>query len=411
MSLTTPFDVTSHRLDFPCLHQSVYGKPLVYFDNAATAQKPQCVIDEMRSYYESYAGNVHRGAHFLSEKATAKYNDARAYIANFLAADDSFDVVFVRSTTEAINLIAHGLGKIHLKEGDEIILTEMEHHANIVPWYLLAQEKGLTLKVAPILDDGTLDLDAFGKLFTPRVKLAAFTHASNALGTINPIQQMVDIAKHHGVITVIDGAQSAHHCPINVAKLDADFYCFSGHKAYGPTGIGVFVAKKDMLAKLPPYQGGGDMIETVSFDNITFAKSPQKFEAGTPHIAGVLGLKRALQYLSEIGLEAIHEYERGLHDYAVSRLRDIKNVTIIGNAPNKVSLVSFLIKDVHPHDVSSIFDREGIAIRAGHLCAQPLMKRFNTSAFARASFAFYNTREEIDHFLAAFNRVFEVFRL
>lgn len=409
--MNSSFDVRKVRNDFPCLHQSVYKKPLVYFDNAATAQKPQCVIDEVRNYYEMYAGNVHRGAHYLSEKATAKYNEARAYIGNFVGATHAFDVVFVRSTTEAINLIAHGLSKIALAEGDEIILSEMEHHANIVPWYLLAKEKNLQIKVAPINDDGTLDIEAFTKLFTPRVKVAAFAHASNALGTINPIHQMVSIAKSHNVITVIDGAQGAHHLPVDMGTLDADFYCFSAHKAYGPTGIGALVGKKEWLNRMPVYQGGGDMIETVSFDNITFAQSPLKFEAGTPNIAGVLGFKRALQYLDELGLDAIHSYETKLHDYAVSKLREIDKVTIIGNAPNKVSLVSFLIQGVHPHDVSSIFDREGIAIRAGHLCAQPLMKRFNTTAFSRASFAFYNTHDEIDHFINAFTRVFEVFRL
>lgn len=405
------FDIERVRRDFPYLKELVYQKPLVYFDNAATAQKPQCVIDAEMSYYQHGAGNVHRGTHFLSEKATAKYNEARAFVATFLGAHSANEIIFTRSTTESINLVAHGLGKIHFECGDEIVLTEMEHHSNIVPWYILAKEKGLTLRVAKIFDDGALDINSFKSLFGPRTKLAAFAHASNSLGTINPIKEMIAIAKSFNVPTLIDGAQGVHHVPVDVSALDVDFYAFSGHKVYGPTGIGVLYAKAQWLKKFPPYQGGGDMIKSVDFDAITFAEAPEKFEAGTPNIAGALGLKAGLEYITTLGFEAIHAHEQSLLDYAVSRLKQIRNVRMIGCAKDKVSLISFVIEGVHPHDVSSIFDREGIAIRAGHLCTQPLMKRFKVSALSRASFAFYNTTEEVDRFIKAFDRVFEVFRL
>ncbi len=405
------FDVKQVRRDFPYLLEQAYGKPLVYFDNAATAQKPCSVIDCVSGYYQHGAGNVHRGTHFLSEKATSQYNNARSTIANFLGAKSPSEIIFTRSTTEAINLVAHCLGQIHFAAGDEIILTEMEHHSNIVPWYLLAKRLGLNLKIVRVLDDGSLDVEEYTRLISSRTKLAAFAHASNALGTINPIHDLVRIAQHHGVPTLIDGAQGAHHVPVNVAALDVDFYCFSSHKAYGPTGIGALYAKSEWLKRFPPYQGGGDMIRSVDFNDISFADAPEKFEAGTPNIAGALGFAEALRYLQQLGLDSLHAYERSLHDYAAARMKDIKGVKIIGTAPNKVSLISFVVDGIHPHDISSIFDREGIAIRAGHLCAQPLMKRFSVSALSRASFAFYNTTEEIDIFISAFARVFEVFRL
>lgn len=404
------FDVASVRKDFAYLNISAYGKPLIYLDNAATAQKPEVVVDTIKTYYEG-AGNVHRGTHLLSERATAAYNQARRGIANFIKASSPSEIIFTRSTTEAINLVATCLAACHFQAGDEIILTEMEHHSNIVPWYQAAKALGLHLKIARVLDDGSLDLDLYNKLFSARTKLAAFTHASNALGTINPISEMIKTAQNHGVPTLVDGAQGVHHLPVDVTNLDVDFYCFSGHKAYGPTGIGVLYAKTEWLKKFPPYQGGGDMIKTVDFDHITFADAPEKFEAGTPNIAGVLGLHAALSYLAQFSHESIAAHEKSLHDYAQARLCDLKHVKIIGTAKNKVSLISFVIDGVHPHDVSSIFDREGIAIRAGHLCAQPLMKRFNVSALSRASFAFYNTHEEVDVFINAFTRVFEVFRL
>lgn len=398
------------KKDFRGLHQEIHGVPLVYLDSAATAQKPQCVVDEMRHYYERITANVHRGAHFLSEQATLAYEDARNVVARFIGAQ-SREIIFVRNTTEAINLVAHSLGKIHFQRGDEIIVTEMEHHSNIVPWVMLAEEKGLRIRVVPILDDGSLDNAAYVNLFNERTKLAAFSHASNALGTVNPIASMIETAKHHRVPTLIDGAQGIHHLPVNVSELDVDFYCFSGHKAYGPTGIGVLYMKDSWQSILPPYQGGGDMIKSVSFDRILFAEAPQKFEAGTPNIAGALGLKAALQYINEIGLTRIADYEASLLGYATSKMRDLPHVRIVGDAKEKVSLISFVIKSVHPHDVSTIFDREGVAIRAGHLCAEPVMKRFNVPALSRASMAFYNTHDDIDRFIAAFARIYEVFRL
>lgn len=411
MSEVKHFDIARVRKDFPCLQQYVYGKPLIYFDSAATAQKPNVVVDEIAAYYKRYTGNVHRGAHYLSVEATTKYQEARAYVARFIGASAAHNIVFTRSATEAINLVASGLGKVYFKANDEIILTEMEHHSNIVPWLLLAKEKDLVIKVAPVLDDGSLDLSAWKALFSERTKLAAFSHISNALGTINPIAEMVKIAKSHNVVTVIDGAQGVHHQSIDVAHLDVDFYCFSGHKAYGPTGIGVLYGKEAWLDRLPPYQSGGDMIKTVSFDEVSFADVPQKFEAGTPNISGACGLKAALEYLDGLDLAAIHRYEKDLHDHAMMKLLELPNVKIIGTAKEKASLISFVVEGVHPHDISSIFDREGIAIRAGHLCAQPLLKRFSLPALSRASLAFYNTHDEIDYFINSFKRVFEVFRI
>ncbi|HXW52562.1 MAG TPA: cysteine desulfurase, partial [Myxococcota bacterium] len=387
------------------------NRPLIYFDSAASAQKPQCVIDEIGNYYELYTSNIHRGAHRLSEIATAKYHDARAYVAKFLQIADAGQVVFTRNTTEAINLVTHCLGKIYFKAGDEIILTAMEHHANIVPWYLLSKEKNLTIKVAPIFDDGSLDLEGLMALFNEKTKFFAVAHASNVLGTINPIKKLVALARSYGVPTLIDGAQGVHHVPLDLKAVDPDFYCFSGHKAYGPSGIGVLYGKSTWLDRFPPYQGGGDMIEKVSFSDITFLEAPRKFEAGTPNIEGALGLKKALEYIDGIGLHKIHEYEKSLHDYALGHLHEMKRVRIVGSAEEKVSLLSFVIDGVHPHDVSTIFDRHGIAIRAGHLCAEPLMARLGVTALSRASLAFYNTYEEIDRFVSTFKQVFEVFKL
>ncbi len=404
------FDVEKVRKDFLALHQKVHGKDLIYFDNAATAQKPLSVIDEEMAYYKGYAANVNRGAHYLSEQATKKYQDARLKVAHFINATPS-EIIFTRSTTEAVNLVAFGLGKCHFKAGDEIILTEMEHHSNLVPWVLLARELNLRVHVVPVLDDGTLDLAAYKALFNEKTKLATFVHASNTLGTINPISEMVAIAKEHKVPTLIDGAQAIHHVKVDVEKLATDFYVFSSHKLYGPTGVGVLYGKKEWLERMPPYQSGGDMIASVSFDEITFAALPQKFEAGTPNIAGVLGLAKAIDYIEGMGLEAMHRYEQELLTHLLEKLRAIPKIKIIGNAKDRVSLVSFSIEGIHPHDISSILDREGVAIRAGHLCTQPLMKRFKVSALSRASLAFYNTHEEIDRFIDALKRVFEVFKL
>lgn len=404
------FDVESIRQDFPCLTQEVYGKPLVYLDNAATAQKPKAVTASIMDYYESCSGNVHRGAHSLSERATKKYNDARQSIAKFINASAK-EIVFTRSTTEAINLVAQCLAKSTLKPNDEIILTEMEHHANIVPWYILSKELGVKIKVARVLDDGSLDISKFIELFNKNTKLVCFAHASNALGTINPVKKMIEIAKSYGAITLIDGAQAIHHMPVDVSDLDVDFYCFSGHKAYGPTGIGVLYGKNEWLDRFPPYQVGGDMVETVSFDQVTFAKAPTKFEAGTPNIAGAIGLGSALDYIAGIGFANISNYEQSLYNYAKERLLTLKQVKIIGDSADKVSLISFVIDRVHPHDISTIFDRQGVAIRAGHLCAQPIINRYGLSAICRASFAFYNTHDEVDIFIDSFNEVNRVFKL
>lgn len=409
--MTLMLDWQKVRDAFPSTSLKVHGQPLVYFDNAATAQKPRAVIEEMARYYEEYCGNINRGAHYISEMATKKYEEARKTVARFINAPDAGNIIFTRGSTEAINLVAHGLSKIHFKPGDEIILTEMEHHANIVPWYMLAEEQGLKLKVTRIKDDGTLDMAHLASLFNVRTRLFAFVHASNALGTINPIKELVSLAKSHGVPTLIDGAQAVPHVQVDVEDCDVDFYTFSGHKAYGPTGIGALYAKSSWLNDFPPYQTGGDMISSVSFERIIFAKVPQKFEAGTPNIAGAIGLARAFSYMEELGFENINAREQALHHYLQSRLREISGVLILGNAPEQVSLTSFVMEGVHPHDLSSIFDREGIAIRAGHLCAEPLVRRFGQSAFARASLAFYNSFEEIDRFIAAFVRVKELFRL
>ncbi len=405
------FNVYEVRKDFPGLAQQVHGQPLIYFDNAATAQKPQCVIDEVSNYYQKYTSNINRGAHYLSDIATQKYCEARSTIARFINASDASNIVFTRGTTEAINLVAHSLGRCHLSPGDEIILTEMEHHANIVPWYLIAKDYQLKLRVAPVLDNGELDIISFKKLFSSRTKLAAFTHVSNTLGTINPVSDLIAIAKSFGVPTLIDGAQALHHVPIDVKALDVDFYAFSSHKAYGPSGIGALYALKHWLESFPPYQGGGDMIAQLSFENISFAQSPKKFEAGTPNIEGALGFARALTYLESIGLAKIYAYEHELSRYMHEQIAKLKHVKLIGQAHHKVSLISFTIEGVHPHDASSIFDRQGIAIRAGHLCTQPIMKRFGVSALSRASLAFYNTHEEVDQFIAAFEQIFKVFKL
>jgi cysteine desulfurase/selenocysteine lyase len=405
------FDLKQIRKDFPILSQTVHGLPLVYLDNAATAQKPRVVIDAEKAYYEHYCANINRGAHRLSERATAKYQESRACVAAFLGAKKAEEIVFVRSTTEAINLVAHGLGKSYFKPGDEIILTEMEHHANIVPWYILAKEKGLKLRVAPVNNNGELDQKALLELFNKNSKLLAISQASNATGIINPLKEIVRMAKAHAVPILVDGAQGLPHLGVDVSDLDVDFYAFSGHKAYGPTGIGALYAKSSWLERMPPYQSGGDMIVSVAFDDVIFAQAPQKFEAGTPNIAGALGLAAAINYIRNIGLENIHEHERALHAYAREGLLALKQLKICGDVPDKISLISFAIDGVHPHDVSSVFDRQGIAIRAGHLCAEPLVRRFGQRAFSRASFAFYNSFEEVDAFVHAFSRLFEIFKL
>ena len=409
-SPSRPFDVKRIREDFPILKQEVRGKPLVYLDNAASAQKPQVVIDTLSRFYSTSYANIHRGIHWLSERATEAYESARANVQRFLGAAEASEILFVRGTTEAINLVAHSYGKTHVRAGDEILISTMEHHSNIVPWQMLCEATGAVLRVAPINDDGELLLDEFEKLLTPRTKLAAIAHVSNVLGTINPIRRIVELAHRHHVPVLVDGAQAVPHLAVDVQALNCDFYAFSGHKLFGPTGIGVLYGKTALLEPMPPYQGGGHMIQSVTFEKTTYNKVPDRFEAGTPNIAGVVGLGAAIDYMSDIGLEAITAYERDLLIYATDRVSKIARVRLIGTAKDKASVISFVVDGVHPHDLGTFLDNEGIAIRAGHHCAQPLMSRFGVPATARASLAFYNTREDIDALAAAIHKSIEFFR-
>ncbi|HMC21044.1 MAG TPA: cysteine desulfurase [Thermoanaerobaculia bacterium] len=407
----TAYDLERIRRDFPILHRTIRGgKKLVYLDNAATTQKPQAVIDRIVRYYTEENSNVHRGVHYLSEVATAAYESARTTVRRFINARDEKEIVFTRGTTESINLVASSWGRPNLRGGDEVLITAIEHHSNIVPWQLLCEEKEAILRVVPVNDAGELILDEFAKLLTPRTKIVAFGHASNALGTINPIKRMIAMAHANGSIVVVDGAQGVPHLTVDVQDLDCDFYAFSGHKVYGPTGIGVLYGKQALLDAMPPYQGGGDMILSVSFEKTTYNALPYKFEAGTPNIAGVIGLASALDYVSSIGLKNIAAHEQDLLHYATSRLNEIDGLRIIGTAAEKASVISFTLEGVHPHDIGTILDQEGIAVRTGHHCAQPLMMRFNVPATGRASFGLYNSREEADALIAGLHKVVEVFR-
>ena len=406
---TARLDVARIREDFPILKTTVNGKPLVYLDNAATSQKPQAVLDTLNRYYTEENSNIHRGVHYLSQAATKDYEDARAKVRSFLNAPDDKQIIFVRGATEGINLVAGSYGRQNIGAGDEIIITAMEHHSNIVPWQILCQEKGASLKVIPINDDGELLLDEYEKLLSSRTKLVSVVHISNSLGTINPIEQIIELAHARGVPVLVDGAQSAPHMPIDVQKLDCDFFVFSGHKVYGPTGIGVVYGKMDLLEAMPPYQGGGDMIKSVSFDKTLYNDLPYKFEAGTPNIAGVIGLGAAIDYVTGLGLDITRAHEDGLLEYGTERLSNVSRVRLIGTAANKASILSFVMDGVHPHDIGTILDSEGIAIRAGHHCTQPLMERFGIPATARASLAFYNTEEEIDLLVRGIDKVIEVF--
>jgi cysteine desulfurase/selenocysteine lyase len=397
------------RADFPILATQVHGKPLVYLDNAASTQKPRGVIDAITQYYSAENANIHRGVHWLSERATAAYDAVREQVARFINAGAAHEIVFVRGTTEAINLVAQSFGRTFLKAGDEVLITGMEHHANIVPWQLLRDQTGIVLRVAPITDRGELDLDGFERLLNDRTKLVSVVHISNALGTINPVRRVVELAHARGVPVMVDGAQAALHHSIDVQALDCDFYAFSGHKVLGPTGIGVLYGKERLLDGMPPYQGGGDMIASVTFERSTWAPLPAKFEAGTPHIAGVIGLGAALSYVSSIGLEAIAAHEHDLLAYATEQVAAFPGVRLVGTARQKASILSFALGDVHPHDIGQVLDLEGVAIRAGHHCAQPVMQRFGVPATARASFALYNTREEVDVLVRGLHRVREVF--
>jgi cysteine desulfurase/selenocysteine lyase len=404
------YDVDRVRADFPILARNVRGKRLVYLDNAATTQKPQAVIDRLVRYYSEENSNVHRGVHYLSEVATAAYEGARTTVKRFINARDEKEIVFTRGTTEAINLVASAWGRKNVGEGDEVLISAIEHHSNIVPWQMLCAEKGATLVVIPVADNGEVILDEYAKLLNPRTKIVAIGHASNALGTINPIAKMIAMAHANGSIVMIDGAQGVPHTVVDVRALDADFYAFSGHKVYGPTGIGVLYGKESLLEAMPPYQGGGDMILSVSFEKTTYNALPYKFEAGTPNIEGVIGLAAALDYVSSIGVENIAAHEHDLLEYATARLGEIKGLRIIGTAREKASVISFTLEGVHPHDIGTILDQEGIAVRTGHHCAQPLMLRFNVPATGRASFGMYNTREEADALIEGLKKVIEVFR-
>jgi cysteine desulfurase/selenocysteine lyase len=404
------WDVERVRRDFPALHQQVHGKPLIYLDNAATSQKPQVVIDALTAYYSRENSNVHRGVHLLSEKATQAYETGRAGVQRFLNAAETREIVFVRGATEGINLVAASYGRTWVRAGDEIIISAIEHHSNIVPWQILCEEKGAVLRVIPVNDDGELLLDEYARLLGARTKLVAVGHISNALGTINPIEQMIEMAHRQGVPVLIDGAQAAPHLRVDVRALDCDFYVFSGHKTLGPTGIGVLYGKAEWLERMPPYQGGGDMIASVTFEKTTYNALPYKFEAGTPHIAGVIGLGVALDYLSGLGLDRVVAYERELLAYGTAALHAVPGVRIIGTARKKASVLSFVVDGVHAHDVGTILDHAGVAVRAGHHCAMPVMQRFGVPATVRASLAFYNSREELDALVAGLHDVRGIFR-
>jgi cysteine desulfurase/selenocysteine lyase len=409
VGVTSPFDVQRIRRDFPILNQHVHGKPLVYLDNAATTQKPQAVIEAMVRGYAEDNANIHRGVHLLSERATRAYEEAREKVRKFLNASDAREIVFVRGTTEAVNLVAQTFGRARVGRDDEVLITEMEHHSNIVPWQLLCEEKGAHLKVLPITDEGELRIDLLDVLLTDRTKIVAVVHVSNSLGTINPIATIVEKAHARGIPVLVDGAQAVAHLPVDVQALGCDFYAMSGHKLFGPTGIGALWGRLPLLEKMPPYQGGGDMISSVTFAKTTYNVVPNKFEAGTPNISGSIGLGAAIDYLQGIDLAAMRAYEEELLEYGTRALRSVPRVRIVGTAPDKASILSFVMEDVHPHDIGTILDQEGVAIRTGHHCTQPLMDRLQVPATARASLALYNTKEEIDALVAALGRVREIF--
>ncbi len=405
----TQFDLDAVRRDFPALQQSVHGHPLAYLDNAATTQKPQSVIDTLVHYYSFDNSNIHRGVHLLSQRATDAYEQARAKVQRFLNAAEVREVVYVRGTTEAINLVAGTWGRANLKAGDEVIISGMEHHSNIVPWQVLRDQLGCVLRVVPVNDRGEFLLDEYEKILGPRTRLVSFAHVSNALGTINPVRRITEMAHGHGALVLVDGAQGAQHLPVDVRALDCDFYAFSGHKIYGPTGIGILYGKAALLEAMPPYQGGGDMISSVTFERTTYNRIPYKFEAGTPNIAGAVGLGAALDYVAAIGRESIAARERELLDYSTAQLSAIPGLRLIGTAREKTGVLSFVLEGIHPHDIGTILDHEGVAIRAGHHCTQPLMQRFGIPATARASLALYNSREDIDRLVTGIHRVKEVF--
>lgn len=402
-------NITKIREDFPILGRTVYGRPLVYLDNAATTQKPRCVVDAITEEYYSVNANVHRGVHFLSQQATELHEAARETVRRFINARSTNEIVFTRGTTESINLLASSFGEACMTEGDEIIVSTMEHHSNIVPWQLLRERRGIVIRVIPMSDDGRLLLDEYERLFNERTRLVCVAHVSNVLGTVNPVRQMIATAHAHGVPVLVDGAQSVPHMAVDVQALDADFYAFSGHKVYGPTGVGVLYGKEKWLDRLPPYQGGGEMIQHVSFERTTFNELPYKFEAGTPDYIGTHALATALDYVSALGMKDIEAYEHELTRYATERLQAIEGMRIFGTTPDKGSVISFLVGDIHHFDLGTLLDRLGIAVRTGHHCAQPLMERLGIEGTVRASFSFYNTREEVDALVAGIERVRKMF--
>lgn len=404
-----PFDLDAVRAEFPILRRTIRGLPLVYLDNASTTQKPERVIAALSRFYAEQNSNVHRGVHTLSQNATDLFEQARESVRSFLNAASAAEIIFTRGTTEGINLVAQAWGRANVRAGDEIVVSVMEHHSNIVPWQMLCQSTGAVLRVIPMSDEGELLMDAYEALLSERTKLVAVIHVSNALGTINPVRRIVELAHAHGALALIDGAQSVQHLPVDVRELDCDFYAFSGHKVYGPTGIGVLYGRERLLEAMPPWQGGGDMILSVTFDRTLYADLPYKFEAGTPNIAGSIGLGAALDYLGTLDMRAVAEHERDVLEYATDRLAGLPELNLIGTAREKVSVLSFMLCAVHPHDIGTILDQHGIAIRAGHHCAQPTMQRLNIPATARASFALYNTRADVDALVRGLEHVLEVF--
>jgi cysteine desulfurase / selenocysteine lyase len=393
------------RSEFPILNEKIYNKPLIYFDNGATTQKPQCVLDRINYGYEHLNANIHRGVHFLSQRATEAHENARKAVCDFLGASKREEIVFTRGTTEAINLVAFTFGEAFCNEGDEVVISVMEHHSNIVPWQMLCERKKMKLRVIPMNENGVLDIDAYKKLLNERTRIVSVTHVSNVLGTVNPVKEIIEIAHARNIPVLIDGAQAVPHIQVNVTELDADFYVFSGHKIYAPTGIGALYGKEKWLNAIPPYQGGGEMIATVTFEKTTYNELPFKFEAGTPDYIGSTALAEALRYVQEIGIENIAAYEHELTEYATKRLMEIENMRIIGQAQEKSAVVSFLVGSIHPYDVGMLLDRLGIAVRTGHHCAQPLSDSLDIPGTVRASFSFYNTKEEIDTFIEALKRV------
>ena len=405
-----PFDIDAIRDDFPILKEEVRGKRLVYLDSAGSSQKPTQVIESLKRVYETEYSNVHRGLHYMSEQTSARYEEARSKVAKFLNAEFDQEIIFTKGTTESINLVASSFGRKNLGPDDEILITWAEHHSNIIPWQLLRDQIGCEIKVVPVDDDGAISLESFKKLISKKTKIVAFCHVSNVLGTVLPVKDVAEIAHQNGAVVVIDGAQGVVHMPVDVQDLDADFYAFGGHKVYGPSGIGVLYGKRDLLNQMPPYQGGGGMINTVSFSETTWADLPDKFEAGTPPIAQAIGLGEAIDYMENIGLSKIAKYELDLLNYATQRLSEIDGLNFIGTAPGKVSVLSFTMDCAHPHDIATIVDQDGVAVRAGHHCAQPLMERFDIPSAARASFGLYNTREDVDVLARSLEKVNEIFK-